>query len=247
MLEFLKLYEDMSQLFEPYNDEECGRLFRAMMAYAFDGVEPEFTGNERFIWPVLRRHIQQCNTRAETLRGNGAKGGRPKTKQNQTEPNETKQNQTEPDETLQEQEHIQEQEHTVVEARARAREAAPAADDGIAYGIDGSDMTQAMRDNEAAQRLVAQYMPTGRQPIEFDPRTGEVAILIAEHGADRVEEALKKAVSSDNRGGVSVSFLKAILTNKGGGKPKPGGSYQRRNYTADDFSSMEINIEELAN
>lgn len=123
MLEFMKLYSDMEQIFEPFSDEERGRLLTAMMAYCFRGEEPEFDGPERYIWPVLRRHFDQCTERAEILRANAAKGGRPRnseepneTKENQTKPNETKENQEKPNETKnnleQEQEHIQEQEHT---------------------------------------------------------------------------------------------------------------------------------------
>lgn len=132
MLEFMKLFSDMEQIFEPYSQEEKGNLLDAMMAYCFRGIEPGFTGNERFIWPVLRRHFDQCSERAEILRANAAKGGRPK---NQEKPNETKENQTEPNETKenleqeqehiqeQEQEHIQEQEQEQKERRARGVDA----------------------------------------------------------------------------------------------------------------------------
>jgi len=142
VLEFMKLYADMEQLFEPYSQEEKGNLLDAMMAYCFKGEEPNFTGNERFIWPVLRRHFIQCAERAETLRANAAKGGRPRKQKGSEEskpepeetkekPNETNENQTKPNETKnkleqeQEQEHIQEQEqeHKQEQKRARAVDA----------------------------------------------------------------------------------------------------------------------------
>ena len=79
-------------------DDEKGRLFCMMLDYADSGNEPEtFAGNERFLWPVAKQHIDLAAQKNEILRQNGMKGGRPKaeeTKQNQTEPNETKENQT---------------------------------------------------------------------------------------------------------------------------------------------------------
>ena len=83
-MEFLKIYSDMEQFFCEFSQEEKGNLLDAMMAYAFRGEDTEFDGRERFLWPALRRHIDQCAAYIETRRENGAKGGRPK-KNNQEE------------------------------------------------------------------------------------------------------------------------------------------------------------------
>ena len=80
----------------PLNDDEIGRLFLLMLRYARDGEEPtDFEGNEVFIWPTAKRDIDMAAERNEICRQNGLRGGRPKSKENQTEPNETKENQTE--------------------------------------------------------------------------------------------------------------------------------------------------------
>lgn len=99
-MEFLKVWTSFRQAISPLTDSEKGRLFDAMLLYAETGEEPEgFLGNERFLWIVAKQDIDRTAQKCEVLRQNGFKGGRPKTKQNQTEADESKQNQTEANET----------------------------------------------------------------------------------------------------------------------------------------------------
>ena len=44
-----------------YSDEQVGRLYRAMLTYARDGVEPGFkpASPESYIWPSLRGEIDR--------------------------------------------------------------------------------------------------------------------------------------------------------------------------------------------
>ena len=97
-MKYLKIWTNFQELRETLKDDEKGRLFCMMLDYADSKNEPEtFIGNERFLWPVAKQHIDLAAQKNEILRKNGMKGGRPKaeeTKQNQTEPNETKENQT---------------------------------------------------------------------------------------------------------------------------------------------------------
>ena len=98
------------------------------------------------------------------------------------------------------------------------QDAPPPAGNVIAF--DGSDMTDAIRTNQTAQRLVATYLPGNpRTPLDLDPRVGDIAADIAKHGVEKVEAALKAAKESDNRGGASLRFYRAILNDAG--KPKP--------------------------
>ena len=102
-MKYLKVWTDFEDVLSPLNDDEIGRLFLAMLRYAATGEEPSgFSGNEVFLWAVAKRDIDTMAEKTETLRQNGSKGGRPKTKENQTEPTETKENQTEPDKSLKE-------------------------------------------------------------------------------------------------------------------------------------------------
>ena len=96
-MKYLKVWTSFKDLLQPLELEEIGSLFLMMLSYAESGEEPtEFVGNESFLFPVARQQIDLAMERAEKLRENGMKGGRPK---NQTEPNETKDNQTKPNET----------------------------------------------------------------------------------------------------------------------------------------------------
>lgn len=105
-MKYLKVWTDFENVLSPLNDDEIGRLFLAMLRYAKTGEEPDsFVGNESFLWPVAKRDIDMTSERAEILRQNGLKGGRPKaseSNENQNEPKETKGNQNEPNKSRKE-------------------------------------------------------------------------------------------------------------------------------------------------
>ena len=102
-MKYLKVWTNFREVISSLTDAEIGRLFLAMLDYVETGEEPqEFTGNERFLWAAAKRDIDMTNAKQEILRQNGLKGGRPKSKENQSEPDESKENQTEPDESLKE-------------------------------------------------------------------------------------------------------------------------------------------------
>lgn len=84
-LPYLKIYgEEMLALIEPFSDAEKGRIFVGMMKYAFSGEEPQFSGNERFIWTALKRKIDidamAYVKMVEKNAANGKEGGRGKKK-----------------------------------------------------------------------------------------------------------------------------------------------------------------------
>ena len=87
-MEYLKVWTSFAELLEPLSDDECGRLFKAMLLYAQTGETMELTGNERFVWPAARQSINNTRERSETAK---AKPSKPE----QTEANESKPKQTE--------------------------------------------------------------------------------------------------------------------------------------------------------
>lgn len=249
MLEFMKLFADMEQLFEPFSQEEKGNLLDAMMAYTFHGVEPMFTGNERYIWPVLRRHFDQCTAANEKNAANGVKGGRPK---NPAKPKETERNPEKPRDTQrnpekaiqeqeQEQEHIQEQEQEQEQEQYYAREeTAPAV-----VGIDGTDLSETIRRNELADDLVRAYNLNRDEPTRL-------ALLndLEFYGEKRMRETLERACQSNSRERVTVNFWRAILQGKGRDSQKDTGvNYgqvlRQREYSNDQFSAMEVDPDAL--
>ena len=77
---YIKVYYDQLESLKPYGDAEVGRLIRGLLEYSMTGIEPDFKGNERFIWPTLRgavdRDAEQYASKCAALRANGQKGGR---------------------------------------------------------------------------------------------------------------------------------------------------------------------------
>lgn len=58
-MKYLKVFTDLIDQIEEYGDAERGRLFTAMLEYARSAKEPEFRGNERFIWKSLKASIDR--------------------------------------------------------------------------------------------------------------------------------------------------------------------------------------------
>lgn len=72
------------------NDEQVGRLFKAMLAYA-DGEDPETTDPVvdmafSFIRTQIDRDTEKYNAIVERNRANGVKGGRPRKDENAPDP-----------------------------------------------------------------------------------------------------------------------------------------------------------------
>lgn len=77
MLDYLKIFPEFETMLRRYTDEERGRLFMAMMAYAYRGEEPDFAedAHEWYIWDTIKLKIDQCAETLESKRASGKKGG----------------------------------------------------------------------------------------------------------------------------------------------------------------------------
>lgn len=84
------LYRSYAEVLEALTDEEAGRLYKAIAKYAMDGVETPLEGYLAGYFQLIKPQLDANQKKYE----NGAKGGRPKKNQTETEekPNE---NQTE--------------------------------------------------------------------------------------------------------------------------------------------------------
>lgn len=237
-LEYLQIWADMEELFQPYDDAQRGRLIMAMMAYAYRGEEPEFTGVEKFIWPVLRQHIDRCTQSIEAKKAAGSKGGKgskpdkqmqadgSKSKQNEAEVSKAKQTEAEESESKQnahtqyqyhDQCHTHYHNHNEEECNTCARDGAPAsspADDSV-IGIDGTDLSAEIALNAEVDVLLRQYKLS-------ESVRGGLMDEITKHGLDKVKRVMQEAAESDTKGGLSLRFIRACLANDG--KPKPARS-----------------------
>ena len=230
-LEYLKVFGEIEEYVEELTDDQLGRVFSAMMAYAFRDEEPDFERGtaERYVWPAIRNKIDGCERKVRQKRANGEKGGRPsknekkekseETENNQTEPNETKENQTEPNETSNvheqehEHEHVQEQEQRENEsARARKRAAPftpPTPDEVAAYCRERGNTVDAERfcDFYASKgwRIGNQPMRDWRAAVRTWEKRGETQA--AQRAAPGGKEQMLRYTSEERKKTYSAAIL----------------------------------------
>ena len=80
---YIKLFIDYLDAIEPLGDAERGRLFTSLLEYAKSGEAPHLSGNERFIFPMIRAQIDRDRAAfdedsrriSEARREAGRKGG----------------------------------------------------------------------------------------------------------------------------------------------------------------------------
>lgn len=58
-LAYINLYYSYLDAFETLGDAEVGRLCRGALKYALTREAPDFRGNEKIIWPIMREQINR--------------------------------------------------------------------------------------------------------------------------------------------------------------------------------------------
>lgn len=81
-MKYLKLFTNFLETLGELQDDEVGRLFRAMLKYAEDGSEPVLQGNERFVWGAAKLHMDMAHQYSERKRSAGSIGGSKQTQAN---------------------------------------------------------------------------------------------------------------------------------------------------------------------
>lgn len=56
---YIRLFVDYLEAIEPLGDAERGRLFTSLLQYARTGEAPQLSGNERFLFPMMRAQIDR--------------------------------------------------------------------------------------------------------------------------------------------------------------------------------------------
>lgn len=87
---YIKIWDTYESYFEPLSAAEVGRLVLAMMKYKSSGMEPELNGNERYVWPAIKRDLIKDAEYIEGKRISGKAGGESKRKQNEANASKTK-------------------------------------------------------------------------------------------------------------------------------------------------------------
>lgn len=230
-MKYLKVWTDFEKVLTPLQEDEIGRLFLAMLHYAGTGEEPtDFAGNEEFLWQVAKRDIDMAAERAETLRANGMKGGRPKTKDNQEKPTETKVNQVlpvgyemKPDESRKEKKRN--------EMKGNEKESSFIADD---------EAKQIQNDHN---RVLDAAEDAGFR-MSNDVR-GSLIALYAQYGLQKMLDGFTACV---DHGASNLAYLRAVLKGEPR-KEKPkviAQDFQQRDYSGVEDEQMEKLKREMA-
>ena len=72
----IKLYLDDLEALEPYGDAERGRLFTALLEYAKTGEVSHLSGNERFIFPMMKARLDRDKEALESLTAQRSEAGK---------------------------------------------------------------------------------------------------------------------------------------------------------------------------
>ena len=217
-MKYLKIWTSFLDLISTLEYDEIGRLFEMMLIYAESGKEPEdIDGNERFLWPVAKQQIDLTAEKNEILRQNGRKGGRPKTKDNQTEPNKTKGNQIKA---------IKERKEKESNEKESKLSSSFHADD---------DLHRIQSDHD---RVLDAAEDAGFK-MSNDVRAALIA-LYAEHGLQKILDGLQSCVE---HGAPNLAYLKAVLRGeprkeKPSGKTVPAQQYTQRSYDDEQEAAM---------
>ena len=207
-MKYLKIWTSFLELINTLEYDEIGRLFEMMLIYAESGKEPEMIdGNERFLWPVAKQQIDLTAEKNEILRQNGMKGGRPKTKDNQTEPDKTKGNQRKA---------IKERKEKESNEKESNLSSSFHADD---------DLHRIQSDHD---RVLNAAEDAGFK-MSNDVRAALIA-LYADHGLQKILDGLKSCV---DHGAPNLAYLKAVLKGeqkKPAGKTVAAQKFEQRDY-----------------
>lgn len=197
--EYVKLWDSYADYFEPLSDAEVGRLVLGMLQYKSTGTAPEFSGNERFVWPAIRRDIDEAIRKhdefLEKQAENGKKGGRPsKTKAFSEKPTETQKTQAfseKPKKAKDKGHRTKEKDKDSVAAVAATTARAGARDTAAADPCTAVEL-----DPWLAKAVQCYEANIGALPRYVAERLGS---WLAELGPDLVCEAIHRAASANAR------------------------------------------------
>lgn len=214
-MKYLKVWTDFENVLAPLEDDEIGRLFLSMLHYAGTGEEPEdFQGNESFLWPVAKRDIDTMAEKDTKLRLNGMKGGRPKTKENQTEPNNNFGFNTKPNESLKEKKRN--------EIKRNEKELS-LIDDDEAHKIQ-DEQNRVLDAAEDAGFLKSNSVRAG------------LLRLYAEHGLERMLKGFESCVKHS---APNLAYLEACLKDS---PKKPRAKVEAQDFPQRDYSEVDNDL-----
>lgn len=241
MMKYLKVFTDFASSLEPLGDAECGRLFKAMLEYARTGQEPDFRGNERFIWPTAKQSIDRDS---ETYRRKVDAALKATEKRYRTQMYDNVQKETSTCDNAQDKDKEKDKDDARTRAGSSKGREAPRDEDTVkryrkpeacdppqgegagrskgreAPRDEDSGITAPLLNEEEADRLGTEYtrnmqtLLAALEDVGMKPTARneqEAEALMAQYGTEKVLAAIDTAAEHDNRGGISWAYLRRIL------------------------------------
>ena len=192
--EYVPVFWDWIEVTGELNDQEKGRLIDAMVMYSRGGDwQDRIKGNERYLFPAFQMQIERAREKSDKRADAGATGGKQaqanasKAKQIKANASKRKQTQANASKIYKEEEEKKE-----------------VATTGCGGGFLTEDEAQAL-----SARLDEVYAEAERCGFTCTAREiDELTALAAEHGAERVCNAIR--IASD-RGKPNLGYLRGIL------------------------------------
>lgn len=201
---YIKLFIDYLDAIEELGDAERGRLFTALLQYARTGEAPRLSGNERFIFPMMRAQLDRDAESYAEISSKRSEAGKKsaqakanKRKQNQQEsdlPNKTNQDKDQDKDEDKDQEKDQDKENSL---------SAPAAAAAAALAREREEKKS---ENPALNRVLTEFRKNipSPSPTSVEELTGFVDSL----GAEVCLRAIYRAADA---GVMKWTYIRGIL------------------------------------
>ena len=208
-LEYVPVFWDWIEVTGELNDQEKGRLIDAMVMYSRGGDwQDRIKGNERYLFPAFQMQIERAREKSDKRADAGATGG----KQAQANASKAKQIQAKSSKRKQTQANASK----IAKKEEEKKEVATTGCGGGFLTEDEAQSLSARLDEVYAEAERCGFTCTAR---EID----ELTALAAEHGAERVCDAIR--IASD-RGKPNLGYLRGILArDESGASDKHGEAY----------------------
>lgn len=209
-LEYVPVFWDWIEVTGELNDQEKGRLIDAMVMYSRGGDwQDRIKGNERYLFPAFQMQIERAREKSDKRADAGATGGKQMqanaSKRKQMQANASKAKQTKANASK------------IAKKEEEKEKVVATTDSGGGFLTeDEAQSLSASLDEVYAEAERCGFTCTAR---EID----ELTALAAEHGAERVCDAIR--IASD-RGKPNLGYLRGILArDESGSTDKHGEAY----------------------
>ena len=240
---YVKIYLDWTDATRKLKDQEKGRLMDAIIAYAKgemgETIESRLTGNEAYVFPMFQLQIDRdradVESRRETNRNNGLKGGAPAGNQNASkQPKQPKTTENNPNNPYKDYDYDNRQETKTIENRQSIIN-----DDDTGADAQRPSLTMLTAEDVAQGIALDQRIEAAARNIGLQVTSAAMQkahSLGGSYGYDELIDAIGKAVDCPK-----WSYVEGILRNKD--TPKPVQTrHNRQTYTEDKIQAFAAKV-----